>query len=575
MEKEILFNTEGETMPTTDVVQRPAPVAIAAPPNFPVAWESLDDGKLTWTHDRMHNPDPLMPLERAFWNMVYVGFNRAAEAYEMPTRIKARPINTYYYMALTPAVPAEEMEAQGKRADAQIDAAMARLGELWREQWLPEIQSHLAWWDAFDLGAAAAPDLLAHLEETLQRSTRLWELHFRIVLPGYMAMSQFDDLYRDLFAGDGAFRSYRLLQGFDNKTLEAGRALWELSRRALRSAEVRRALEGHGTESVMTELEKTAAGRAFQQELRIYLEVFGLRGEKWGLSYTAWLEDPTPAIKNLKDYLAGSDQDPRAEQAKLAAERDQAVAEARERLQGYPRPVVERFEFLLKAAHQGVVLSEDHGYWIDFASTYRVRRVLLECGRRLVEAHAIQEPADVFYLTQDELRGLLAAPSPGSLRSPVVERQAEVQHFRAITPPPALGTDYGPPPDDPVARFFGKLFGGPPPASEAPSVLRGNAGSPGKVRGPAKVIRSLAEASKLRQGDVLVAETTAPPWTPLFATAAAIVTDTGGILSHCAVVAREYRIPAVVGTGRATAAIRDGQILEVDGDAGLVRIDPA
>ncbi len=126
-----------------------------------------------------------------------------------------------------------------------------------------------------------------------------------------------------------------------------------------------------------------------------------------------------------------------------------------------------------------------------------------------------------------------------------------------------------------MGRFFGKFFGGPPPASEAPSVLRGNAGSPGKVRGPAKVARSLAEATKLRQGDVLVAETTAPPWTPLFATAAAIVTDTGGILSHCAVVAREYRIPAVVGTGRATAEIRDGQILEVDGDAGLVRIDPA
>jgi pyruvate,water dikinase len=71
-----------------------------------------------------------------------------------------------------------------------------------------------------------------------------------------------------------------------------------------------------------------------------------------------------------------------------------------------------------------------------------------------------------------------------------------------------------------------------------------------------------------------VAETTAPPWTPLFATAAAVVTDTGGILSHCAVVAREYRIPAVVGTGAATATIRNGQMIEVDGDAGIVRILP-
>ena len=100
----------------------------------------------------------------------------------------------------------------------------------------------------------------------------------------------------------------------------------------------------------------------------------------------------------------------------------------------------------------------------------------------------------------------------------------------------------------------------------------GAAGSPGVVRGVARVIRSLADAAALRPGEILVAETTAPPWTPLFATAAAVVTDTGGVLSHCAVVAREYRIPAVVGTGMATRAIADGQIVEVDGDAGMVRI---
>ncbi len=103
-------------------------------------------------------------------------------------------------------------------------------------------------------------------------------------------------------------------------------------------------------------------------------------------------------------------------------------------------------------------------------------------------------------------------------------------------------------------------------------MLQGTSGSPGTARGPARVVRSLAEAGRLQPGDVLVAETTAPPWTPLFATAAAIVTDTGGVLSHCAVVAREYGIPAVVGTGAATATIEDGQLIEVDGDAGLVRL---
>jgi pyruvate,water dikinase len=86
------------------------------------------------------------------------------------------------------------------------------------------------------------------------------------------------------------------------------------------------------------------------------------------------------------------------------------------------------------------------------------------------------------------------------------------------------------------------------------------------------VLRSLADSSKLHRGDVLVAETTSAPWTQLFATAGAIVTDAGGVLSHCAVVAREYGIPAVVGTGNATTTIRDGDMVEVDGDHGIVRI---
>ena len=92
------------------------------------------------------------------------------------------------------------------------------------------------------------------------------------------------------------------------------------------------------------------------------------------------------------------------------------------------------------------------------------------------------------------------------------------------------------------------------------------------MRGVAKVVRSLAEADKLKPGDILIAETTAPPWTPLFATVAAVVTDTGGILSHSAVVAREYRIPAVVGAFNATGTLSDGQMVEVDGDQGVVRI---
>jgi phosphoenolpyruvate synthase/pyruvate phosphate dikinase len=129
----------------------------------------------------------------------------------------------------------------------------------------------------------------------------------------------------------------------------------------------------------------------------------------------------------------------------------------------------------------------------------------------------------------------------------------------------------GPPPESPFTRLAAK-FGGAPAAAAEPGLVRGASGSAGTATGVARVVGSLAEAARLKPGEVLVAETTAPPWTPLFAVAAAVVTDTGGILSHCAVVAREYGIPAVVGTDRATTAIADGDVVEVDGDAGTVRI---
>jgi len=123
-----------------------------------------------------------------------------------------------------------------------------------------------------------------------------------------------------------------------------------------------------------------------------------------------------------------------------------------------------------------------------------------------------------------------------------------------------------------MMRYVGGLIAEEPQPEPEPGMLRGQAGSAGVARGPARVIRSLAEAHHLQPGDILVTATTAPPWTPLFLTAAGVVTDTGGLLSHGAVVSREYGIPAVVGTHWATSRIADGQMIEIDGNNGLVRL---
>jgi len=272
----------------------------------------------------------------------------------------------------------------------------------------------------------------------------------------------------------------------------------------------------------------------------------------------------------LKGYIE-QEGDPDAERTERAAERDDAVVAVRERLKGYPSNVRDEFELLLKAASTAVVLTEDHGYWIDFQSTYRVRRVIMEIGKRLAEAGTIAAAGDVFFLRTDEIGPALGA-SPTPDHTDLVEaRKKEMEHFESVKPPLFMGTDYGPPPPDLLATALGKFFGAPAEQDDTEEdTVVGNSGSSGKVRGTARLVRSLDESGKLGVGEILVAETTSPSWTPLFGIAAGIVTDTGGILSHCAVVAREYGIPAVVGTGVATSIIRDGQTIEVDGDAGRV-----
>ncbi|RPJ58418.1 MAG: hypothetical protein EHM24_28730, partial [Acidobacteria bacterium] len=262
-------------MSTATTTAQPEKVRILPPADFPVRWDDPADEELHWLQDRMHAPEPLAPMEQSIWTIAYQGFNRASDAYALPMHVQVRYQHAYIYMAAAPATDPAAAEARAQQSEARMDAAMASLGARWDGEWLPEIQSHLAWWDAVDLGTASTPALLAHLEETRRRLLRMWELHFRIVLPTYVAMSQFDDLHHDLFADRGAFASYRLLQGFENKTLEAGRALWALSRAAAGAPEVAAALRDPDPVEAIATLGRSAAGRDFQAALTAYLRVYG------------------------------------------------------------------------------------------------------------------------------------------------------------------------------------------------------------------------------------------------------------------------------------------------------------
>lgn len=553
---------------------------ISLPPDFPVVWERPDDVNYHWTRDREHMPEPVTPM---FFGVASLtageGHARTLPVYEEAiVERHDRIINTYDYTHLVPFTGTlEKVNARARRNRAKVSAVSFRLGEIWENEWLPEIEAHWAFWESFDLASADITTLSAHLEETIVRVTRLYELHYLLGPPMWFAIDEFETFYGDLFPGASRLDAHRLLQGFDNKTLEIDRALWRLSRLAKASRSVCQVLAGLPAAGVWAALKGFKEGMDFLVELRAFLSVYGRRSNLWDWGYPSWEDDPTPVINNLKNYIAQPDRDLRAELAVAAAEREAAIAQTRRELAGYPLPITERFEKLLKAAQVALVLTENHTYYMDFNGFGWTHRLIREFGNRFAAAGRLDGPDDVFCLTLDELREMIAHPTLGR-RYLAAARRAEMQCWARYTEPSELGTRPAEPlylysPDARrILRFVGGFVAEMPSPPPEPGVLHGQAGSPGKVRGPARLIRSLAEAHRLRPGDVLVTATTAPPWTPLFLTAAAVVTDAGGLLSHGAVVSREYRIPAVVGTHLATSHIADGQMIEVDGNNGVVRL---
>ena len=361
----------------------------------------------------------------------------------------------------------------------------------------------------------------------------------------------------------------RLVQGHGSKSVEAGQALWRLSRVAASVPTVRDRLLEVTTQNAgdcLRELERLVSARPFLDALSEFLDEYGWRSDLYELSAPTWAEDPTIALCQMRSYLSMEDYDPVQELRRLAEEREAAIREALDGLDSQGRT---RLEAVLKVATDLAPVQEDHNFSIDQRLALMPRRLILAVGRRLKSSGALDAPEDVFFLHAAEVQAALQGVGNG--HADLVRRRKQEMARWAQIAPPFIGAPPTPQDDASDAempdRFFGKRHVG----GDQPSLLTGNGGAAGVKRGPVRVLLSLAEVDRLRPGDVLVARTTMPPWTPLFAVASAIVVETGGILSHAAVTAREYGIPAVLGVDDATQVIRDGQLLEVDGSKGEVR----
>ncbi|MGI8550232.1 MAG: PEP-utilizing enzyme, partial [Dehalococcoidia bacterium] len=533
-----------------------------------IQWAEAWQAEAFWPRDEVHFPRALSPLGASIVPALeYDGIADAAEDLALPVRILARELAGFVYnTTVRRGATDAEQEALERRHAAVMAEQIVRLPERWQRDYEPELEENNRRLLAFDLPAVGDNALVGHLHEALDLLRRHWKLHFLIVLPVFAAGGALVRSYEALFGREDERAPYRLLQGFPNRTIEADQELWELAQRTSSFPSVAGAL-ADGVPALQ-KLRLLQGGEEFVTALRGYLARYGRRiTAADDLFDPTWDENSGFLLRAIGGYLSGGGDSPEERRQLQSHAREEEVAHL---VGGLPEAAT-RTQFLtvLQRAQAIWPLRETHTHLIDQPSFAILRRIFLEFGARLAARGVFSEREDTFMLSRAEAEKALAEHT--SLVGLISERRGAYQEHLAGLPPPFIGTsptESAPPPDPELIKFFGR----PPEPEIDRSVLNGIAASPGVTQGVVRVVLTLEDIDAVQPDDVLVCPSTTPPWTPLFGLVSALVTDAGGLLSHGAIVAREYGLPAVTGTRMATRRLRSGQRVEVDGNRGVIRI---
>lgn len=511
--------------------------------DFSVTWQNPADAQLTWLFDPMHMPDPICQLAAEFKDRLYTTYMSA----------RSTSVNGYSYSTTpTPRPPSPEILQRG-------------VLDVWMNDYMPRVQETCERVRSRDYDAMSLREFGDALQGILEESVTAFGFTTKPISAFMGPTFGLVQFLQNELGSEGPRIAATLLQGFENGTAAAGAALSRMAEEATKYPAVADALR-HGRFDSLQEVE---GGAEFMAQLRSYLNDYGWRVDSWGvLERPTWAENPRMPLTLIGHYINDPERSPAAAHRRAVAQREEALADVEARLSTDKLP---QMRAMLEASQSHVPISEKRALW-QLITIGSLRVPFLALGRKLVAAGALASPDDVFFFTTSELKQAAHAPRP-DLNAAAERRQAEFASWRELTPPPFIGAPPDPSQVAPELVPLLTLFFGVAPPSVEGREIRGQAASRGVVRARARVLRDLGEAERLQPGEVLVCATTAPPWTPLFAIAAGVVTDSGGVLSHSAICAREYAIPCVVATQVATELIRDGSMITVDGTAGVVRIE--
>lgn len=498
----------------------------------------------TWVLQDEHNPASHTPLIASAPPVAGVGNNPDG----LPTTLN---VNGYNYAR-------EVANPTGAASPFGTTPAPEQVEDLtgWRQEWLPEVEKAADMLEGFDPAMVSAGKWAEVLDGQDQEYRRAFGgVHRAAVGPARMAVTRFTEEYVKRFGEHRRTDVMALLLGFPNRSLARAGALWDLSR-ILRADDPLRRLVDSGSP-----LPDTPSAKNFQEGFAAMLQDFGCTANNGLQDLPTWRDGSPIPLAMIRAYAAQDDsKSPR--ETTLQHTRRRLELEAEVRGNSNSDPDAGGLVLLMEMAQQLIPNLEDHNLWCDqrlFAAS-RVR--WLAIGAHLKARGVLSVADEVFFYRRAELIEALEGGTVLSKEELDIRRSMQ-ERFRATLPPLYLGLA----PEMPISADDIPVEGA------AQRLVRGVAASPGSHSGKARVIQSLEEASSLQEGEVLVVRSLMPAWTPYFGIIGAVVTNSGGPMSHGAVVAREFGIPAVVGTGNGTDFIWDGATVTVDGTAGVVVVE--
>jgi phosphohistidine swiveling domain-containing protein len=534
-----------------------------------------------WFLDGTHSVPPWTPMFGWFWiNFCRHGMQYGAEKMSIPT-VKGWDWRFHKgggYLTLLLVKNKEERQRREDRFKKEILPFIQDYDGLWG-RYLHEILSRYENLKELNLDDASNIDLLDNFEETINTCRRMWEIHMYMMYGTYTAYILFENMCRELAGIDDTSPLFHsLVSGFDNKVFQVDRRLWEFSKRAQEDS-LADVFTDSKPDEIGARLDTSDAGKAFMKDFMEFMNEDGWRMQRMSeMNLPTWLEDPTPALVNVRQFLQkGGGFNLDEERNKIAKQREAAEKEV---LAKVPQEQRSWFEQLMRLAQKSGVFSEEHDHYLDLYTHAMMRRSALGLGRRFVREGAIDDPEDMFFLIPDEVRRAAIAPDQFDLRHIVDRRKAQWEEWKKEPNPPAFLKDgfnldqamgVLVQSNDPIAL---KVVVGAMPEvrPELKADLYGTCGSPGVAEGTARVIMTEDELHLVQENDILIAASTSPSWTPIFSMIRGVVVDRGASLSHAAIVGREYGIPVVMNVFEGTAKIKSGQRIKVDANMGAVYI---